>query len=123
MSDDIQIDAIKENIKSQDTWLRLLFMVIYGAILSITTIVLSFVVVFQFLTVLFTRETQKNLLEFGASLAEYVRQIVAYLTFNSEEKPFPFGDWPAAETPAAKPVAKKKTTRKKAASDDSSATA
>ena len=70
MSEEIQMDAIKENIKSQDTWLRLLFMVIYGAILWITTVVLGFVVVFQFLTVLFTRETQKNLLEFGASLVD-----------------------------------------------------
>jgi len=116
MNDEIQMDAIKENIKAQDTWLRLLFMIIYGAILSLTSIVLTFVVVFQFLSVLFTRETQKNLLHFGASLAEYVRQIVAYLTFNSEDKPFPFGDWPNM-TPAPKPVVKKKTTTKKKAAD------
>lgn len=118
MSEDIQMDAIKENIKSQDTWLRLLFMVIYGAILWITTVVLGFVVVFQFLTVLFTRETQKNLLEFGASLAEYLRQIVAYLTFNSEDKPFPFGDWPSTATDS-KPAPKKKATAKKKAADAS----
>ena len=120
MNDDIQIDAIKENVKQQDTWLRLLFMVIYGMILSITSIVLSFVVVIQFLSVLFTRETQANLLHFGASLAEYVRQIVAYLTFNSEVKPFPFGDWPG-DVPAAKPAAKKKTAAKKKPAADSAA--
>ena len=119
MSDDFQTDVIKENIKAQDTWLRLLFIIIYGAILWLASIVLAFVVVFQFLSVLFTRETQKNLLDFGASLAEYVRQIVAYLTFNSEDKPFPFGDWPST-TATAKPATKKKATAKKKPAADAS---
>ncbi|MBW3567697.1 MAG: DUF4389 domain-containing protein [Proteobacteria bacterium] len=119
MSDDFQTDAIKENIKQQDTWLRLLFIIIYGAILWLASIVLAFVVVFQFLSVLFTRETQKNLLDFGASLAEYVRQIVAYLTFNSEDKPFPFGDWPNTVA-TAKPATKKKATAKKKPTADAS---
>lgn len=111
MSDDIRTDDIKENIKAQDTWLRLLFIIIFGAILWLASVVLAFVVVLQFLSVLFTRETQKNLLAFGASLAEYVRQIVLYLTFNSERQPFPFGDWPKSENEP--PVVKKKTAAKK----------
>lgn len=117
MNDEIRTEEIRENIKSQDTWLRLLFIIIYGMILWLASVVLAFVVVFQFLSVLFTRETQKNLLEFGASLAEFVRQIVAYLTFNTEYKPFPFGDWPAgAAAPAAAPK-KKSTAKKKPAAD------
>ncbi|HEX7046569.1 MAG TPA: DUF4389 domain-containing protein [Gammaproteobacteria bacterium] len=128
MNDEIRTDELKENIKAQDTWLRLLFIIIYGAILWLSAIVLAFVVVFQFLSVLFTRETQRNLLEFGGSLAEYVRQIVAYLTFNSEHKPFPFGDWPeaageaaAARTKASTTAKKKKTTAKKKATPDGAA--
>ncbi|HEX6930491.1 MAG TPA: DUF4389 domain-containing protein, partial [Gammaproteobacteria bacterium] len=115
MNDDIRKDELKENIKAQDTWLRLVFIIIYGAILWVTSIVLAFVVVFQFLSVLFTRETQKNLLEFGASLSEYLREIVAYLTFNSEYKPFPFGDWPGDNEAGntKKTTAKKKSTAKK----------
>src|SRR5690606_28893790 len=58
MTDEIRTDELKENIKAQDTWLRLLFIIIYGAILWLSAIVLAFVVVFQFLSVLFTRETQ-----------------------------------------------------------------
>ena len=110
MNEQIKTDEIKENLKSQDTWLRLLFMVIYGAVLWVTSIVLAFVVVLQFLNVLFTRTMQPNLLGFGASLAEYMKQIVAYLTFNTEDKPFPFGDWPSA---AVAPVKKKSTARRK----------
>ncbi len=122
MNDEIRTDEIKENIKAQDTWLRLLFIIIYGMILWLSAVVLAFVVIFQFLSVLFTRETQKNLLEFGGSLAEYVRQIVAYLTFNTEYKPFPFGDWPAGAGVVAAATAPKKTTaRKKPAADNGAA--
>jgi hypothetical protein len=120
MNDQFKTDEIKENLKSQDTWLRLLFIVIYGAVLWVTSIVLAFVVVLQFLSVLFTRGTQSNLLAFGGSLAEYVRQIVAYLTFNTEDKPFPFGDWPAGSDSAPKTAKKKKSTAKKKPAVDAS---
>lgn len=121
MNDEIKTDEIKENIRSQDTWLRLLFIVIYSAVLWVASIVLAFVVILQFLSVLLTRSTQSNLLTFGSSLAEFVRQIVAYMTFNTEYKPFPFGDWPAAEgnpvADEAKPKKKKAAPKKKPAAD------
>lgn len=120
MTDEINTGEIRENLKQQDSWLRLLFIVIYAAALWVTSIVLFFVVVIQFLSVLFTREAQENLLRFGGRLAEYVRQIVAYMTFNSEHKPFPFGDWPgdAEAGNTKKTTAKKKSTAKKKAATD-----
>ena len=49
----------------------------------------------QFFWVLFTGETNQKLQEFGKSLATYTNQIILYLTFNTEERPFPFDvDWP-----------------------------
>jgi len=46
--------------------------------------------------VLFTGETNKLLEKFGQSLAAYTYQIIRYLTFNTEERPFPFDlDWPS----------------------------
>ena len=45
---------------------------------------------------LFTGETNKLLEKFGQSLATDTYQIICYLTFNTEEWPFPFDlDWPA----------------------------
>lgn len=121
MSDDFDTDRIKHNLKQQDTWLRLVFIVIYGAVLWVTAIVLAFVVLLQFLSALFTGKTQPNLLRFGGSLAEFVRQIVAYLTFNAEYKPFPFGDWPTAATaaPAEEAAAPKRRARRKPPEDPS----
>jgi len=86
---------LEENLKRRSTWLRLLFMIIFVAIYALTRIVFAAVVVFQFLFVLFTAETNKQLTELGQALATYTYQIMCYLSFNSEDKPFPFSaEWP-----------------------------
>lgn len=86
---------IRENIKSGKTWLRLLFMIFFGALWAISRVVVLAVVVLQFFWLLITGETNARLGELGRSLATYTYQIVMYLTFNSEEHPFPFSDWPS----------------------------
>jgi hypothetical protein len=46
--------------------------------------------------VLFTGKPNARLLDVGLSLAQYVYQVVEYLTFNTEVRPFPFdAEWPA----------------------------
>lgn len=86
---------LEENIKSGSTWLRLLFMILFLALWSISRILVLAVVVVQFFWVLLTGDTNQRLLAFGASLAMYSYQIISYLTYNTEEQPFPFSDWPA----------------------------
>ncbi len=90
-----ETSQLEQNLKRRSTWLRLLFMVVFVALYMITRIVFGAVVVFQFLWVLFTAETNKQLTELGQSLATYTYQIMRYLSFNSDEKPFPFSTgWP-----------------------------
>lgn len=92
-----EISDFEKNVKSRSTWLRLLFMAVFLIIYAVSRPVVFVVVVIQFFWILFTSEANKGLLEFGQSLATYTYQIVRYLTFNSEEKPFPFDQpWPAA---------------------------
>jgi hypothetical protein len=57
--------------------------------------VLFVVVVLQFTFVLLGSAPNARLLAFGRSLGSYVQQVVNYQTFNTEEKPFPFSDWPS----------------------------
>ena len=83
---------IEENIKSRSTWLRLLFMLIFCAVGTLTTAALSLVVVLGFFWVLFTGEKNPQLQQAGQVIAAYLYEIVRYLTFNTEDKPFPFGD-------------------------------
>ena len=33
---------------------------------------------------------------FGGQLAAYAQQMVAYLTYHGEDKPYPFASWPPA---------------------------
>ena len=89
---------IEENIKSRSTWLRLLFMILFVALWSVSRILVLAVVVVQFFWVLFTAEPNRRLLEFGESLALYSYQIISYLTYNTEDQPFPFSDWPVGST-------------------------
>jgi len=87
---------VKENLKTRSTWLRLFFMFVVVLLYSVSRVVVSVVVLLQFFWVLFTGETNKPLEDFGQSLATYTYQIIRYLTFNTEERPFPFDlDWPS----------------------------
>ena len=89
------IGQLEQNLKRRSTWVRLLFMAVFIAIYMLTRIVFGAVVVFQFLWVLFTAETNKHLTQLGQSLATYTYQVMRYLSFNSDDKPFPFNaEWP-----------------------------
>lgn len=87
---------ISENIKSKSIWMRLVFMLIVALLYSVSRVVVTAVIVFQFFWVLFTGENNAKLQNFGVSLADYTYQIILYLTFNTEERPFPFDlEWPS----------------------------
>lgn len=88
---------IKENISNTNTWGRGLFMLLFGIIYSVAEIVLLAVVVIQFFFVLINNEKNARLLQFGKEISVFVYQVFLFLTFNSEEKPFPFADWPKEE--------------------------
>lgn len=87
---------IEENLTSKATWTRLLFMVICYVLVSLASFVGTFVVIFGFLWLLVTGDVNRQLQQIGQSLASYIYQIVRYLTFNSDDRPFPLGaDWPS----------------------------
>jgi len=90
--------AIEENLKSRSTWLRLVFMFVFYVLGSVATLVASVVVVLGFLWVLFTGNTNDQLKRTGQGIATYIAQIIEYLTYNSDVRPFPFdAGWPAPE--------------------------
>lgn len=90
--------AIEQNLKSRATWTRFLFMVICSILVWLASIVGAVVVVLGFLMVLFTGEVNRELRGVGQSLATYIYENIRYLTFNTDERPFPFGgQWPAAD--------------------------
>lgn len=95
-------EEIKENMKQQSTWARGLYMLMFTLFYSIAEFVLFVVVVFQFLLVLFTGESNPKLKNLGQSIATYIYQIIQYLTFNSDYQTYPFGDWPQGKPSSLK---------------------
>ena len=75
-------------------WLRGVFMILFGLLYSLAGTVLVVMAVLQFIFVLIDSAPNTRLLSFGRSLGSYVQQVVNFQTFNTEEKPFPFSDWP-----------------------------
>jgi Flp pilus assembly protein TadB len=91
--------TMEKNLKSRPTWLRLVFMVIFYVLISVAAMVATVVVVLGFLWVLFTGDTNSQLKSTGQSLATYLSQIIRYLTFNTDERPFPFEmKWPSGQS-------------------------
>ena len=88
---------IEDNLKSRATWTRFLFMVISAILVWLASLVGMVVVVLGFLMVLFTGQINRELRDVGQSLASYIYENIRFLTFNTDDRPFPFGgEWPTA---------------------------
>ncbi len=83
-----------EFYKNRSTWVRGLFMLLFIFLMGVAKLVMLLVVVMQFFVVLFTAQSNDNLVRFGKSLSVYQYQIMLFLTYNSEVKPYPIADWP-----------------------------
>ncbi len=110
---------LKTNVTRGATWLRGLFMLLFAVIYYIAVILLAAIVVFQFLNVLVTAKPMPRLVAFSESLGRFIYQIVRYLTFDTDDRPYPFADWPGAAPAAPPPPKRKLPARKpKAAKED-----
>jgi len=100
-ADDAYVDdnksgvRLQQNLKSGATWMRGLFMLISSVLASVAFFAGSVIVVLGFFWVLITGEVNQQIKEAGQSIAAYLYNIARYLTFNTDEKPFPLGGvWP-----------------------------
>ena len=87
-------DEIKQNIKERKTWLRGLYMIMFLIFYSVAKVIVFAVITFQFVLTLLTGKTNERLIKLGQSLSTYVYQVLLFLTFNSNQHPYPFGAWP-----------------------------
>ncbi len=92
---------VKENVKNVDVWIRGLFIIIFGVILYFVFGIIWLLVIFQFLTKVITGNLNQHLSNFSGGLTQYAFQILLYITFQSEERPFPFSPWPGDKNSVA----------------------
>lgn len=87
--------SIQDNLKNSTTWIRALFILLFWLILTLLHNVLSVVALVLFGFVLFTGQTQGTLQGIARGLSMYVYEILLFITFNSDTKPFPFSRFPS----------------------------
>lgn len=85
---------IKENVRNVDTWMRGLFILIFGVIFYFLIGIIWLLVIFQFITKVITGGLNDQLAKFSTGLTQYALQVLNYVTFQSEERPFPFSPYP-----------------------------
>lgn len=87
-------EEMKSNLKSKSIWVRGLFMLLFAALYGVAELVLLVVAVFQFGHALFTGRPNDNVTGFGHSVGRYIFDITLFVTFNTDDRPFPFSPWP-----------------------------
>ena len=93
MSDPLQ------KLEREALGLRVLWMLLMVLAWKLAELVLAAVMVAQLGYRLVQGKLHPGLLHFGDSLSQYVAQLARFATFASEEKPWPFANWPAAQRP------------------------
>lgn len=135
-----KLDNIIDNLKQSSVWVRIILMVAFAVVLYPVFLVLLVLMIAQMLFVIITGESNANLRSLGVALSAYVFQIVQFMSYVTDTKPFPFSDFPKAENddlnvsneikqdkkntvinkkPAAKKAAKKKTASRNSATKKS----
>lgn len=79
--------------------LRILWMVLFVLVWQVAEVVLAAVVLVQLVYRLFYGAPSLSVMSFGDSLSQYLAQIGRFGTFNTDQKPWPFADWPTPRTP------------------------
>jgi hypothetical protein len=85
------------NLTDRWLWLRLVYMLILAIAWIVAEVVLLAAVVLQFLFKLFTGRSIDHLTRFSDTLADYMAQIVRFVTFVSDDRAFPFAPWPSVK--------------------------
>jgi len=86
----------KEEVKTlgKANFERVMYIILYLIIERFISLILFVIAITQLIYAWASGEPNDRLLGFNQSLAEYMKQLVEYLGFNTDKKPWPMGDWP-----------------------------
>lgn len=107
----------KQYLASGQSWWRLPFMILFAILFNIIAWLVGFTALFQFIHTLFTGTPNQRVLGFSASLGAYIEQLVDYLIYQTERKPFPFAEWPGVRPSTAHTSLRTNTPVKSAANE------
>ena len=89
----------KTEDKYESILLRVLWMIVYVLVWQVAQFMLGAVVLVQLIYRLIYGAPSASLMNFGDSLSQYLAQIGRFGTFHTDQKPWPFADWPTPRAP------------------------
>jgi hypothetical protein len=104
-------------------------MIFFVAVFYIVTLIAGLTMIYQFIAKLATDGVNEHLQRLGDQLGGYAHSIIAFLTFRTEDMPYPFGPWtgeapdPASHAPAKPEAPSKSQTSSKSPTSSKSETA
>lgn len=75
-------------------WARLIPMIVLIICFGLAEAALYIIALIQFIWSLVNEEPNEQLADFGTALSVWMAQDAKYLSYASEEKPFPWASWP-----------------------------
>ena len=132
-----KLDNIIGNLKQGSAWVRVILMIAFAVVLYVIIPAIVLVLMLtQMLFVFITGDSNDNLRVLGTALSKYIFEVLQFLSYASDNRPFPFSAFPSVENddfsfnteeksdekirdvkkkgPAKKVVKKKSTSRKSA---------
>ena len=132
-----KLDNIIGNLKQGSAWVRVILMIAFAVVLYVIIPAIVLVLMLtQTLFVFITGDSNDNLRVLGTALSKYIFEVLQFLSYASNNRPFPFSAFPSVENddfsfnteeksdekirdvkkkgPAKKVVKKKSTSRKSA---------
>ena len=132
-----KLDNIIGNLKQGSAWVRVILMIAFAVVLYVIIPAIVLVLMLtQTLFVFITGDSNDNLRVLGTALSRYIFEVLQFLSYASDNRPFPFSAFPSVENddfsfnteeksdekirdvkkkgPAKKVVKKKSTSRKSA---------
>lgn len=107
-------ESAQTNVKDKSTWMRLIYIVIFAIAFNIAELLIAIITVVQFFSVLFTKAPNTRLKQFGGDLGVYIRDVVRFLTYQTDQMPYPVSDWQHEVEPIITPAPKPKPAPKPA---------
>ena len=87
-------EEIKQRLQKKEIWQRGFYMILFMCIYGFSNFLIISIFFFQYVTLILTGQTNVLLLGFSKNLGAYIHQIKIFLSFNSDQCPFPFSAWP-----------------------------
>ena len=92
-----QIEDLVENLKRPSLWRRVFFTLGFALLFNIILVPLVLLMVLvQVAFAVFTGEKNSNLSELSEKLVAYIVEVLGFLLFTTERRPFPFNDFPGS---------------------------